>query len=75
MTALVVKMLSLVTERQSTAVGPNSRLLKVVPQEEITQPVKFLLSGQKSDGAFDDQNPVIHRDIMVTTYVFVIFFL
>ncbi|XP_023820303.1 LOW QUALITY PROTEIN: complement C4 [Oryzias latipes] len=76
-TALVVKMLSLITERQSTAVGPNSQLLKVVPQKEITEPVEFLLSLQNSDGTFDDQHLMIHRytltetnqDIAITAFI------
>uniref|UniRef100_A0A3P9GZE4 Complement 4B (Chido blood group) n=1 Tax=Oryzias latipes TaxID=8090 RepID=A0A3P9GZE4_ORYLA len=66
-TALVVKMLSLVTERQSTAVGPTSQRLKVVPQDEISQSVKFLLSSQKTDGTFGDPHPMIHRDTMTGT--------
>ncbi|RVE62542.1 hypothetical protein OJAV_G00158170 [Oryzias javanicus] len=64
-TALVVKILSLVTERQSTAVGPNSQILRVVPEEEIIEPVKFLLSVQNDDGRFDDLYPMIHRDTMI----------
>ncbi|XP_024123084.2 complement C4-B isoform X1 [Oryzias melastigma] len=66
-TALVVKMLSLVTERQSTAVGPDSRVVKVVPQKEIIEPVKFLLSSQRDDGTFGDPHPMVHRYTMTGT--------
>lgn len=58
-------MLSLVTERQSTGVGPNSRVVQVVPQKEIIEPVKFLLSSQRDDGTFGDPHPMVHRYTMV----------
>ncbi|XP_042345143.1 complement C4-B [Plectropomus leopardus] len=63
-TALVVKVLSLVAQRQTEAFGQQARKARVVPDEEIRQPVSYLLSVQKNDGSFSDPNPVIHRGIL-----------
>uniref|UniRef100_A0A3Q3AYW2 Complement C4B (Chido/Rodgers blood group) n=1 Tax=Kryptolebias marmoratus TaxID=37003 RepID=A0A3Q3AYW2_KRYMA len=62
-TAYVVKVLSLVAERQKAAFGPQGRGIKVVPEEEINHSVSYLLSAQNSDGSFSDPNLVFHRDI------------
>ncbi|XP_075322751.1 complement C4-B [Odontesthes bonariensis] len=63
-TALVVKILSLIAERQTAAFGPQGRNAKLVPREEIQQSVSYLLSQQQSDGSFPDPNPVLHRDTL-----------
>nr|AIN76766.1 complement component 4 [Oplegnathus fasciatus] len=63
-TALVVKVLSLVAQRQIAAFGVQGRQARVVPEEEIRQPVSFLLSIQKTDGSFGDQHPVLHRGVL-----------
>lgn len=65
-TALVVKILSLVAQRQTF--GQQGRAAKVVPEEEITHSVRYLLSVQKNDGSFSDQHPVLHRNVLVAIY-------
>ncbi|KAM4735658.1 complement C4-B [Anableps anableps] len=63
-TALVVKILSLVAERQTAGDGQQDRIVRVVPQEEISHPVSYLLSVQQSDGSFRDSQPVLHRHVL-----------
>ncbi|XP_038567629.1 complement C4-B-like [Micropterus salmoides] len=63
-TALVVKVLSLVAARQTAAFGVQGRKARVVPEEEIRRPVSYLLSVQKSDGSFGDPHPVLHRGVL-----------
>ncbi|XP_014911909.1 complement C4-B-like, partial [Poecilia latipinna] len=63
-TALVVKVLSLVAERQTDGHGERGRVLKVVPKEEIHLPVRYLMSVQQSDGSFRDPEPVLHRHVL-----------
>ncbi|XP_034554348.1 complement C4-B isoform X2 [Notolabrus celidotus] len=63
-TALIVKMLSMVAQRQSESFGQQGRQAKFVPEEEIRHPVRYLLSQQKDDGSFRDPNPVLHRDVL-----------
>lgn len=65
MTALVVKVLSLVAERQTVAFGQQGRNARAVPLEEIRHPVSYLLSAQETDGSFGDPNPVLHRGVLV----------
>ncbi|KAF7665743.1 hypothetical protein LDENG_00132690 [Lucifuga dentata] len=65
MTSYVVKVLSLVAERQTVSFGQQGRRpLKTLKEEEISDPVSFLLSKQNDDGSFGDPNPVIHRGIL-----------
>lgn len=64
-TALVVKVLSLVAQRQAVAVGLQGRIARVVPAEEIMHSVNYLLSVQKADGSFSDPHPVLHRQVLV----------
>ncbi|XP_041797665.1 complement C4-B [Chelmon rostratus] len=64
MTALVVKVLSMVAERQTVAFGQQGRRARLVPLEEIRNSVRYLLSVEKTDGSFGDPNPVLHRQIM-----------
>ncbi|XP_068999108.1 complement C4-B [Embiotoca jacksoni] len=77
-TALVVKVLSLVAQRQ---IGQQGRRNKVVPEEEIRQPVNYLLSVQKTDGSFSDPHPVMHRvlkakdqDASITAFITIALF-
>nr|XP_019949090.1 PREDICTED: complement C4-A-like [Paralichthys olivaceus] len=63
-TALVVKVLSLVAQRQTGALGQQGRITGVVPAEEITDSVSYLLSVQKTDGSFIDPHPVLHRNVL-----------
>ncbi|XP_076594325.1 complement C4-B [Chaetodon auriga] len=64
MTALIVKVLSLVGERQAVTFGQQGRRSRLVPVEEIRRPVRHLLSVQKNDGSFGDPNPVLHRGVL-----------
>lgn len=72
MTALVVKVLSLVAQRQIVAFGLQGRTANVVPEEEIRRPVSYLLSQQKSDGSFSDPHPVLHRGVLVTSTAYML---
>ncbi|XP_070691097.1 complement C4-B [Pempheris klunzingeri] len=63
-TALVVKVLSLVAQRQIVTFGQQGRRVRVVPMEEIRRPVSHLLSVQKADGSFSDPQPVLHRGVL-----------
>lgn len=65
MTALVVKVLSLVAERQIVPFGEKGRSAQTVPLEHIRHPVSYLLSVQEADGSFGDPNPVLHRGVLV----------
>ncbi|CAN9514332.1 unnamed protein product [Ophioblennius macclurei] len=64
MTAYVVKVLSMVAQRQNVGVGEQGRAARYVPTEGIRRPVRYLLSVQKSDGSFSDSNPVYHREVL-----------
>ncbi|KAM9724101.1 complement C4-B isoform 1-T1 [Menidia menidia] len=63
-TALVVKILSLIAERQNATVGLLGRPADLVPEEEIWQSVDYLVSQQQDDGSFPDPNPVLHRNML-----------
>lgn len=65
MTALIVKVLSMIAERQQFAIGEQGRVARVVPLSQIQQSVGYLLSVQQDDGSFDDPHPVLHRGMMV----------
>lgn len=66
-TALVVKVLSSIAERQIVAFGEQGRTAKVVPFKEISESVSYLLSVQTSDGSFGDPHPILHRGVLVIT--------
>lgn len=68
MTAFVVKVLSMVADRQRAAFGDQGRKAKFVPEEEIRSPVRYLLSVQKTDGSFTDPHPVLHKGLPVTFF-------
>ncbi|XP_076016733.1 complement C4-B [Genypterus blacodes] len=62
MTAYVVKVMSLVAERQSVSIGQQGRRVSaIVEQQQITEPINFLLSKQSKEGMFVDPYPVYHR--------------
>ncbi|XP_075965224.1 complement C4-like [Anarhichas minor] len=63
-TALVVKVLSLVAQRQTASFGEQGRKARFVPEEEIRHSVSYLLSIQNTDGSFGDPHPVLHRGVM-----------
>uniref|UniRef100_A0A3B5BHG4 Complement C4-like n=1 Tax=Stegastes partitus TaxID=144197 RepID=A0A3B5BHG4_9TELE len=63
-TALVVKVLSMVAQRQTAALGQQGQRLKVVPEEEIWRSVEYLLFEQNPDGSFTDPQPVLHRGVL-----------
>uniref|UniRef100_A0A8C2YZB7 Complement C4B (Chido/Rodgers blood group) n=1 Tax=Cyclopterus lumpus TaxID=8103 RepID=A0A8C2YZB7_CYCLU len=67
-TALVVKVLSLVAQRQTGAFGLQGRKATVVPYDQIRHSVSYLLSVQKTDGSFRDPHPVLHRGISQDQY-------
>ncbi|XP_074539999.1 complement C4-B [Halichoeres trimaculatus] len=64
LTAFIVKVLSLVAQRQSDFLGEQSSVAKIIPEEEIRHPVRYLMSAQSTDGSFPDLNPVIHIGIL-----------
>ncbi|KAB5586975.1 hypothetical protein PHYPO_G00007650 [Pangasianodon hypophthalmus] len=59
LTALVVKVLSLVSECQLT----TTENTEIVSQLEIRNSVNYLIKQQGEDGSFRDPNPVIHREM------------
>ncbi|XP_051262421.1 complement C4-like [Dicentrarchus labrax] len=63
-TALVVKVLSLVAERQTVDFGQQGKMAKVVTEEDISHPVRHLLTVQKTDGSFSDPQQVLHRGVL-----------
>ncbi|XP_061572619.1 complement C4-B [Cololabis saira] len=58
-TALVVKVLSLVAERERPNFGERGRSGVTVDLSEIRHPVSYLLSIQNMDGSFSDPHPVV----------------
>ncbi|KAI9536511.1 hypothetical protein NQZ68_032306 [Dissostichus eleginoides] len=63
-TALVVKVLSLVGQRQTVAFGQQGRKARVVPAEKIRHSVRYLLSVQNTDGSYRDPHPVLHKGVL-----------
>ncbi|XP_035528727.1 LOW QUALITY PROTEIN: complement C4-B [Morone saxatilis] len=63
-TALVVKVLSLVAERQTVDFGQQGKMAKVVTEKEISHTVRHLLTVQQPDGSFSDKQPVLHRGVL-----------
>uniref|UniRef100_A0A8B9H7W1 Complement 4B (Chido blood group) n=1 Tax=Astyanax mexicanus TaxID=7994 RepID=A0A8B9H7W1_ASTMX len=59
LTALVVKVLSLVAECELSTKSQQ----QIVSQKEIRDPVKYLIKTQNKDGSFSDPHPVIHREM------------
>uniref|UniRef100_A0A3B3SUV9 Complement C4B (Chido/Rodgers blood group) n=1 Tax=Paramormyrops kingsleyae TaxID=1676925 RepID=A0A3B3SUV9_9TELE len=65
LTALVVKVMSLVVDRQLEGRGEKGREEIGISQDEIQKSVEYLISKQDGDGSFKDPNPVIHREMQV----------
>uniref|UniRef100_A0A8C7KMR7 Complement C4B (Chido/Rodgers blood group) n=1 Tax=Oncorhynchus kisutch TaxID=8019 RepID=A0A8C7KMR7_ONCKI len=63
LTGLVVKVMSLVAERQNAGGGEKGRWAQGVSEQHIIDSVRYLLVKQKGDGSFSDPNPVIHREM------------
>uniref|UniRef100_A0A673NCW8 Complement C4-like n=1 Tax=Sinocyclocheilus rhinocerous TaxID=307959 RepID=A0A673NCW8_9TELE len=63
LTALVVKVLSLVAERQIETLEQQGTTEKMISQEDIRHAVTYLIKTQSSDGSFTDANPVYHREM------------
>ncbi|XP_006801498.1 complement C4-like [Neolamprologus brichardi] len=59
-TALIVKMFSFVTQRQTNEERKSVRL-----GEDIRRSVSYLLSVQNNDGSFSDPNPVLHKGTLI----------
>ncbi|XP_048117013.1 LOW QUALITY PROTEIN: complement C4-B [Alosa alosa] len=64
LTALVVKVLSLVAERQTYVTGEQGKRERVITVEDIQLSVQYLVDVQNpADGSFSDPKPVIHREM------------
>ncbi|XP_039530527.1 complement C4-B [Pimephales promelas] len=63
LTALVVKVLSIVADRQIETLEQQGKTERLISQEDIRQAVTYLIGTQSSDGSFTDANPVIHREM------------
>ncbi|KAK7157442.1 hypothetical protein R3I93_008812 [Phoxinus phoxinus] len=63
LTALVVKVLSIVADRQIETIEQQGTTERRIQQEDIRQAVTYLIGTQSSDGSFTDANPVIHREM------------
>lgn len=61
----MVKVLSMIAERQVLAIGQQGRRAKLVPFHEIRHSVSYLLSVQKNDGSFGDSHPVVYLEVLV----------
>ncbi|XP_040901233.1 complement C4-B [Toxotes jaculatrix] len=64
LTAYVLKVLSLVAQRQTVTFGPQGRTARVVPADEIMHSVTYLISVQNTDGSYSDRFPVLHRAVL-----------
>uniref|UniRef100_A0A673XN65 Complement C4B (Chido/Rodgers blood group) n=1 Tax=Salmo trutta TaxID=8032 RepID=A0A673XN65_SALTR len=73
LTGLVVKVMSLVAERENAGGGEKGRWAQGVSEQHIIDSVRYLLVKQKEDGSFSDPNPVIHRemqgDVSMTAFI------
>uniref|UniRef100_A0A8C4ZDV5 Anaphylatoxin-like domain-containing protein n=1 Tax=Gadus morhua TaxID=8049 RepID=A0A8C4ZDV5_GADMO len=65
LTALVVKVLSLLADRQMAGRGGGlqGHIGRDVSNQDISTSVRFLMSVQKQDGSFSDPHPVYHREM------------
>nr|XP_043890779.1 complement C4-B [Solea senegalensis] len=63
-TALVVKVMSLVAQRQRGGLGEQG-LKTTLPLDDISLSVRYLLSAQQTDGSFIDPHPVLHRGVLI----------
>uniref|UniRef100_A0A665VDN5 Complement 4B (Chido blood group) n=1 Tax=Echeneis naucrates TaxID=173247 RepID=A0A665VDN5_ECHNA len=65
LTAYIVKVLSLIAQRQTVAFGEQGRQSGAVPIQDIRRSVNYLLTTQNNDGFFSDPYPVYHKHILV----------
>uniref|UniRef100_A0A7N6AWB9 Complement 4B (Chido blood group) n=1 Tax=Anabas testudineus TaxID=64144 RepID=A0A7N6AWB9_ANATE len=65
LTAYVLKVLAMVAERQKVSFGAQGRKAVILPEEQISHTVSYLLSVQNTHGSFTDQFPVLHRGVLV----------
>uniref|UniRef100_A0A8C5BZ65 Uncharacterized protein n=1 Tax=Gadus morhua TaxID=8049 RepID=A0A8C5BZ65_GADMO len=67
LTALVVKVLSLLADRQMAGRGggPQGHIGRDVSNQDISTSVRFLMSVKKQDGSYSDPHPVYHREMDV----------
>lgn len=65
MTAYIVKVLSMVGERQTAAFEPQSQVIDVAIEQDLNASVRYLLSLQQPDGSFIGSKLVLHRDVPV----------
>ncbi|XP_073728066.1 complement C4-B isoform X2 [Misgurnus anguillicaudatus] len=63
LTALVVKVLSLVADRQIETREQQGTAEKDISNRDIQQAVNYLIETQNPDGSFTDPKPVIHREM------------
>ncbi|CAL8299205.1 unnamed protein product [Gadus morhua 'NCC'] len=65
LTALVVKVLSLLADRQMAGRGggPQGHIGRDVSNQDISTSVRFLMSVKKQDGSYSDPHPVYHREM------------
>lgn len=66
-TALLVKVLSMVAERQRMTFELQGRRTTLIAEDQITDTVRYLVSLQNPDGTFGDRNPVLHRGVLKGT--------
>ncbi|XP_037309175.2 complement C4-B isoform X2 [Pungitius pungitius] len=64
LTALILKVLSLMAERQSMSFGEQGRKARIVQEEKINNLVNYLLTAQTTDGSFHDLKPVLHIGVV-----------
>uniref|UniRef100_A0A665VDT9 Complement 4B (Chido blood group) n=1 Tax=Echeneis naucrates TaxID=173247 RepID=A0A665VDT9_ECHNA len=64
LTAYIVKVLSLIAQRQTVAFGEQGRQSGAVPIQDIRRSVNYLLTTQNNDGFFSDPYPVYHKHIL-----------
>uniref|UniRef100_A0A665VFC1 Complement 4B (Chido blood group) n=1 Tax=Echeneis naucrates TaxID=173247 RepID=A0A665VFC1_ECHNA len=67
LTAYIVKVLSLIAQRQTVAFGEQGRQSGAVPIQDIRRSVNYLLTTQNNDGFFSDPYPVYHKHILTGT--------
>lgn len=68
LTAYVLKVLAMVAERQKVSFGAQGRKAVILPEEQISHTVSYLLSVQNTHGSFTDQFPVLHRGVLVSYF-------
>ncbi|XP_037532957.1 complement C4-like [Nematolebias whitei] len=62
-TAYIVKVLSMVGERQTAAFEPQGQVIDVSIEQDLNDSVRYLLSLQQPEGSFIDSKLALHRDV------------